>query len=154
MPKLLALRRDIWSLGPGSHQRLPPGRHPYQGGRYLSLLGPQGGLQLSTGQKAIFKAGKEGEEVPSRGEMKGGPLDAILAHQHQGPTSFCCRGKNDRKVSLTFVLSLNKKNINNIELYQFLFTPSLCVKKASSGTSELAVLHEESVTDSKTGVSN
>ena len=51
--------------------------------RYLPLLGPEWGLQLPSRQKAALQAGQEGQQVAPLREMQRGPLDAVLAHQHE-----------------------------------------------------------------------
>lgn len=61
----------------------------FQALRYLPLLGPERGLQLSSGQKSILQAGQKGQQVSSLWEVQWRPLDAILAHQHECAAALC-----------------------------------------------------------------
>ena len=54
-----------------------------QAPRYLPLLGPEWGLQLSSRQKPVLQAGQEGQQVAPLREVQWWPLDAILAHQYE-----------------------------------------------------------------------
>lgn len=55
--------------------------------RYLPLLGPEWGLQLPSRKKAVLQAGQEGQQVAPLREVQRGPLDAVLAHQHECATA-------------------------------------------------------------------
>lgn len=54
--------------------------------RYLPLLGPQWGLQLSSRQQPILQTGQKREQVSSLWEVQWWPLDSVLAHQHKRAT--------------------------------------------------------------------
>lgn len=70
---------------------LPSPRTP-KARKYLSLLGPERGLQLSSREQPILQAGQKGQQVSSLREVQRRPLDAVLADQHERAATLCRMG--------------------------------------------------------------
>ena len=57
-------------------------------------LRPERGIQLTVGQQTILQAGQEGQQMAALGEVYGGALYSILAHQNDSAPCVSCQTHN------------------------------------------------------------